>query len=255
MVTIVLTITNCSTTQKPKKAGTTPPSEKINVQGNSKITSFTKAKKLLPSLFSKSTDRTFYCGCKFTGKVVDWNSCGYKPKGSHKRAKRIEWEHVVPAAAFGGNLPEWRNGHSKCQTSSGKKYKGRRCASKVNGKFNYMESDLYNLVPAIGEVNGLRSNYSIGMISGEARLFGKCDVEIKNKMVEPRPEIRGDMARVYLYMDTAYPGLSIINKSNRALIHSWDRSDPVSKEECDRAISIHKIQGNLNHVLKSRCKD
>ena len=29
-----------------------------------------------------------------------------------------------------------------------------------------MQADLYNLQPAIGEVNGLRSNYQIGEIDG-----------------------------------------------------------------------------------------
>jgi endonuclease I len=44
------------------------------------------------------------------------------------------------------------------------------------------------------------------MILGEKREFGDCDVEIENKKVEPRPEIRGDIARTYRYMDKAYPG-------------------------------------------------
>ncbi len=30
-----------------------------------------------------------------------------------------------------------------------------------------MEADLHNLVPAVGEINGDRSNYRFGMISGE----------------------------------------------------------------------------------------
>ena len=48
-----------------------------------------------------------------------------------------------------------------------------------------MQADLYNLQPAIGEVNGLRSNYQIAIIKGEPREFGKCDIEIQNKKVEP----------------------------------------------------------------------
>ncbi len=33
---------------------------------------------------------------------------------------------------------------------------------------------MYNLVPAVGEINGLRSNYSFGIIPGEKREFGSC---------------------------------------------------------------------------------
>ena len=60
-----------------------------------------------------------------------------------------------------------------------------------------MEADMYNLFPAIGEVNGLRSNYSMTIIKGEFREFGKCDVEIKKK-IELRDEVRGDIARTYM---------------------------------------------------------
>ena len=44
---------------------------------------------------------------------------------------------------------------------------------------------MYNLVPAVGEINGLRSNYSFGMISGEKREFGSCDMEIESRKAEP----------------------------------------------------------------------
>ena len=54
-----------------------------------------------------------------------------------------------------------------------------------------MQADMYNLYPAIGEVNGRRSNYSMAIIKGEKREFGKCDVEIKNHKVEPKESIRG----------------------------------------------------------------
>ena len=91
------------------------------------------------------------------------------------------------------------------------------------------------------------------MISGEKRLFGKCDVEIENKTVEPRPEIRGDVARVYLYMDAAYPGFEIINASNRELIQRWDREDPVTTKECERAKDVEKTQGNANGILALKC--
>ena len=45
-----------------------------------------------------------------------------------------------------------------------------------------MESDLHNLFPSIGEVNGDRSNYIFGEIPGESRVYGQCDIEIKKKL-------------------------------------------------------------------------
>ena len=84
--------------------------------------------------------------------------------------------HIVPAHAFGQSFKEWREEHSKCKTKKGKSYKGRKCASKINKQFKRMEADLYNLVPAIGEVNGDRSNYSMSMIPSEVRSYGVCDL-------------------------------------------------------------------------------
>jgi len=106
----------------------------------------------------------------------------------------------------------------------------------------------------VGEINGLRSNYSYAMIPGEKREFGNCDMEIENKKVEPRQEIRGDIARTYFYMDWAYPGHGIISKKNRDLFDAWDKEDPVDAWECERCKRIGKIQGNENPFVKKACE-
>ena len=219
---------------------------------NTQITSFSKSKRLLLKLY-KDNPVTLYCGCSFKGKKPDLSSCGYIPKKNNKRANRIEWEHVVPAHTFGQSFSEWRRGHSKCVTKKGKKFKGRRCAGKMNKEYRRMQADMFNLYPAIGEVNGRRSNYSMAIIKGEKREFGKCDVEIKSRKVEPRDEIRGEIARTYLYMDSVYPGRGIISKKNRKLFDAWNQSDPVDEWECERSKMIEKIQGNRNEVVMMRC--
>src|SRR5207253_8000253 len=76
-------------------------------------------------------ETTFYCACTYAGNEVDLASCGYQPKKDPDRAKRLEWEHVVPAEAFGQSFPEWREGHSACIDSKGKAFKGRNCARKM----------------------------------------------------------------------------------------------------------------------------
>ena len=219
---------------------------------NTQITSFSKSKKLLLKLY-KAHPVTLYCGCSFKGKKTDLSSCGYIPMKDKKRASRIEWEHVVPAHAFGQSFSEWRHGHPKCVNKKGKKFKGRKCAEKVNEEYRRMQADMFNLYPAIEEVNGRRSNYSMAIINGEKREFGKCDVEIKNKKVEPKESIRGEIARTYLYMDSVYPGRGIISKKNRKLFDAWNRGDPVDKWECERAKRIEKIQGNMNEMVMRDC--
>ncbi len=219
---------------------------------NTQITSFSKSKMLLLKVY-KDHPVTLYSGCTFKGKQPNLSSCGYIPKKDKKRANRIEWEHIVPAHAFGQSFSEWRNGHQKCVSKKGEKFKGRKCAEKVNEEYRRIQADMFNLYPAIGEVNGRRSNYSMAIIEGEKREFGECDVEIKSRKVEPREEIRGEIARTYLYMDSVYPGRGIISKKNRKLFDAWNKSDPVDEWECERAKRIEKIQGNRNEIVMRSC--
>ena len=221
----------------------------------STMLSFSKAKKELRKIYKKNPV-TLYCACKIDKSLRKpyLSTCSYKPRKSMKRAQRIEWEHVVPAHAFGQSFKEWREGHPDCVTQSGKSYKGRKCASKVNTEYRRMEADMHNLFPAIGEVNGDRSNYSMAILPGEPRLYGKCDVEIGSRKIEPRPAVRGDIARTYFYMESSYPGRGIISKKNRKLFEAWSKEDPVDSWECQRARLIQKVQGRPNNRVLSACK-
>ena len=219
---------------------------------NTQITSFSESKELLLEIY-EDHPVTIYCGCSFKGKKPNFSSCGYISKKDNKRANRIEWEHVVPAHAFGQSFPEWRNGHPDCVKNNGNRFKGRRCAEKINEEFRRMQADMFNLYPAIGEVNEKRSNFSMTMIEGEKREFGECDIEIRINKIEPRESIRGDIARTYMYMDSVYPGRGIISKKNRKLFESWDKSDPVDQWECERAKMIEEVQGNKNKIVSLKC--
>ncbi len=195
------------------------------------IQSFSEAKKIAAKIYYDQSE-TFYCGCGFQGKEVDATSCGYQPRKNAKRGERIEWEHVVPAHAFGHTRQCWRE--AICTNSKGESYKGRKCCRKVDPIFREMEADLNNLVPAVGELNGDRGNFSFSMIEGEPRVYGACDFEVdfKARKAEPRPEVRGDIARIYFYMRDTY-GIPISGKQQK-LFEVWDRMDPISNWEIER---------------------
>jgi deoxyribonuclease-1 len=234
-------------------------------RGNQTINDFNEAKKQLWQIYdtertstfmdskqSQSAPREFYCGCTFKGHDVDTESCGYVPlrevtkKGKkNKRAYQIEWEHVVPAHSFGQSFERW---NAKEKFPECKKLSRRKCAA-LDKEFARMEADLYNLMPAIGEINQMRSNYTMAEIPGESRRFGKCDIEIEDRKIEPRDEIRGDVARIYLYMDWAYPNHGIISEKNRKLFAAWDKMDPPCEEEKQRARKIMEVQGNCNPFI------
>ncbi len=219
--------------------------------GNTTIDSFSKSKKLLLNKVYCDHRETFYCACQFKmDKKVIFQADKFSPTTKHrKRADRIEWEHVVPAQSFGQSFKEWRDGDRVCVNKTGKSFKGRKCAEKANMEYRYMQADLYNLTPAIGQINALRSNYSYAMIPGEKRIFGPCDMEIEKRKAEPRAEIRGDIARIYFYMDDAYPGHGIISKKNRKLLMAWAKEDPIDDWERERARRIESIQGNRNSFV------
>ncbi len=214
--------------------------------GNIGNDSFSTSKKILLDQVYFDHRQTFYCDCPFDLKKRVIPSDKYTPKRKTRRSETIEWEHVVPAEAFGRSFIEWREGDSTCVDRKGKTFKGRNCARKASREFRLMEADMYNLVPAVGELNGDRSNYSYAMIPGELREYGACDFEIENRKAEPREEIRGDIARIYFYMDWAYPGHGIVSSKNRKLLESWAKTDPVDAWEIERARRIEEIQGNSN---------
>lgn len=227
----------------------------ISSSGNQKIKSFSKAKKFLHNvIFQGSEMKTFYCGCIYDRKLnIDHSTCGYIPGKEKKRAGRVEWEHIVPASVLGGSFKEWKEGSQDCVDRLGRHFKGRKCASKMNNDFQLMHADMYNLVPASGEINAVRSDLSFGEIAGEKKEFGKCDFETDGNIAEPADRIKGDIARIYQYMDFAYPFAGIINEKNRLLFEKWAALDPADEKECRRGIEIEKLQGNVNPVLKKAC--
>ena len=116
-----------------------------------------------------------------------------------------------------------------------------------------MESDLHNLVPAIGEVNGDRSNYRFSQWNAKPEQYGRCAmvVDFKSRKVEPPSYTRGRIARTYLYMQGTY-GLKIA-KSQLKLFKAWDKTYPVDTIECKRDEAIARTQGNHNPFVKQRC--
>jgi len=220
---------------------------------NQEVQSFSKAKKLLEKQVYNNHRKTLYCGATFDTKKKVTPLPGFTTTKYVKRAKKIEWEHVVPAENFGRTFSEWRDGHKQCVNSKGKSFKGRRCAEKVNTEYRYMQADMFNLYPAIGAVNALRSNYNFTMLPALKSDFGSCAMKIDNRKAEPPVIARGQIARTYMYMEGTYKRYSM-SKSQRQLMNAWDKIYPISAWECARAKRITSLQRSVNDVVKSRCK-
>ena len=241
-----------------------PPSGPVGASGNRGIRAFDEAKKELGKIYVAAGQHIdLYCGCSFAvephrGMRVDLAACGYVAARDPARAERIEWEHAVPAAAFGHTFSEWREGHPKCVDSKGKKYHGRKCARVASAEFARIEADLHNLFPVVGEVNGLRGDLPMGVLDppeqthvggGGTFRFGGCQSAIERGVFMPRREVRGELARAYKYMNKSYPERKLIDDAHRAVFDAWDSSDPPDAWERERNQRIAARQGNTNAFI------
>ncbi|EKK3980318.1 deoxyribonuclease I [Cronobacter sakazakii] len=186
----------------------------------------------------------FYCGCPITwqGKkgIPDLKACGYQVRKNENRASRIEWEHVVPAWQFGHQRQCWQDG-------------GRKNCDK-DPVYREMETDLHNLQPAVGEVNGDRGNFLYSQWRGGEGQYGQCEmkVDFKNKQAEPPARARGAIARTYFYMRDKYQ--LNLSRAQTQLFEAWNKLYPVTPWECTRDERIAKVQGNHNPYVQQACQ-
>lgn len=147
------------------------------------------------------------------------------------------------------------------------------------GKTAPMYSDAYHLYPTDGKVNGQRSNYAYGECSGGKSLAANGDVKplgrlgtstfpgFSGTVFEPDNEYKGDLARTYFYMITAYndkvagwtegnaPDMLAGNSYPAFktwavnMLLQWSRQDPVSDKERTRNDAVASYQHNRNPYI------
>lgn len=221
--------------------------------GNTTNDSFNRAKRMLERQVYFDHRVTLYCGAEFDAQKRVTLPVGFSTPAHEKRAAKVEWEHAVPAENFGRAFPEWREGHPECVNRNGKPFKGRHCAEKVNMEYRYMQADMYNLFPAIGAVNAVRSNKRYSALPDSAPAFGSCRAKVDGNRFEPPDRAKGQVARAALYMADSYPKYRL-SRQQQQLFEAWDKMFPVDAWECTRAKRIEALQGNENARVKEPCK-
>ena len=135
-----------------------------------------------------------------------------------------------------------------------------------------MVSDLFNVYPTDGKVNGERSNYPYGEVgtatytsANGSKLGTSSFAGYTGVVFEPVDEYKGDFARTYFYMATRYAGLCESWTSGADVVYSsanlglttyamnlflkWSREDPVSAKEIIRNNAVYGIQNNRNPFI------
>lgn len=132
-------------------------------------------------------------------------------------------------------------------------------------------SDLYNLNPSDARANMQKSNTPPGHVTkgdkfdnGSFRMDNKKSSLYNDICFEPAAEYRGDFARTYFYMVTAYANMpwgdsysqyvtpahyTFFNSNITQVLLDWHRADPVSDKEIHRASLITRYQGNHNPFI------
>lgn len=136
------------------------------------------------------------------------------------------------------------------------------------GNKNQAYQDLYNLMPCESKTNSSKSNYVMGKVTGKASFDNGCtkigECEDGFKVWEPADKWKGDFARNYFYMVTAYSNLSWTSEGTKMLqngdwptlkpwayklLLEWNRQDPVDETEKKRNEAVYGIQGNRNPFI------
>lgn len=106
-------------------------------------------------------------------------------------------------------------------------------------------SDLHNLKPSDPDENGYRGNKYFDNISSSVSY-------------EPRDEVKGDVARIMLYMIVMYDELTLVDRTpvtdnlEMAMFSTlleWHWQDPVDDFERHRNQLIYEFQGNRNPFI------
>ena len=166
--------------------------------------------------------------------------CGINFDGARKDPvnQALSVEHAYPADAIAETEPGCTD---------------RTCASP---RVQRAMADLQNLWPAFQRVNSSRSNLRYGVVAGEnSRRFTEFCPDFERPMgakavVEPRDEVKGDLARSLVYMHFVY-GLPLENAvKDQNLLLSWMQADPPDAEEMRRNALIDQLQGTPNPLLQ-----
>ncbi len=167
-----------------------------------------------------------YCGVSFDGE---------RGVAIHEK---LSVEHVFPADTIAETEPGCTN---------------RTCSAT---RVQRAMADLQNLWPALQKVNSSRSKLRFGLLPDtvEARFPDICPAFRRGTgsqaVVEPRDEIKGDVARSLVYMHFVY-GLPLEGAVNdKELLLTWMNQDPPDQEELRRNVLIDHLQGTTNPLLE-----
>jgi deoxyribonuclease I len=224
----------------------------LNAVGKiSKAFSFGQSKVIMGNIY-RDIEHSFYCGCRLDLPQIIAKGCAaVQELGGQQGMIPLEYEHVLPASVFKEALiknMETLVFTAKCVSRS------RRCMKVAETSFSILEGDLHNIRPVIGKLNRLRGNKQVYPIENELHRSG-CGFKLNKKYFEPPDNVKGDIARIHLYMDHKYASLDLISKRQKKIYYDWHKIDPPSQMERKINKRIKILQGDSNIFIDGRMDD
>ncbi|CCN85917.1 putative Endonuclease [Vibrio nigripulchritudo SFn27] len=224
---------------------------------------WTAAKNMADDAIYNQQRTTLYCGCSYHSDNdsdgsgdIDGVKCGLAGVSKWKKYRdEIQWEHIVPAALMPvGSFSCWTNKalFPQCASVSS----GRKCCESISLSGKAMMFDLHNLAPSAAQLNQYRRDNLYGEVSEEDAYEGfgeRCNAKDAGEVFEPPTCKKGDVARVWFYMEMSH-GVNISDEQ-RLLFQRWSEADPVSPWESTRNALIKEKQGNSNPFVEGITPD
>ena len=171
---------------------------------------------------------------------------------------------------FSGTVGTWNREHVWCQSLS-------------NGMWGTSGggSDMHHIRPSEASLNSTRGNNKYGVATNGSEAYSKTTSGAKSKLggyvsgstFEPLDNVKGDVARIVMYVYTHYNTYSnvggttngkggsfgtlkftnVMSASNESaaisLLLEWNKKDPVDEIETYRNEEVFKLQGNRNPFI------
>lgn len=197
---------------------------------------------LLASLRTLMTEthtyESSYSDCRDKAEMTD-------SEGTSGKISLLYTSVTVTRAEFGGNSGQWNREHVWAKSLGGFDNTG-------------AGADLHHVRPSDAKVNSIRDNLKYGNVKSGAEAKGSTLVggavggTYSSPYFEPLDNVKGDVARICLYVYVRYGGelvkcnsITNVFESVEVLLE-WCALDPVDEWEMSRNDVVENIQGNRN---------
>ncbi len=167
-----------------------------------------------------------------------------------KKQSEVEFIRIVPEEAVGKTRRCWRE--KICINLSGKPYSGVRCCRKSDEGYQAYDRDIFNIIPVTKELARAIKGYRYGEAGEKSKKLCNFLLLDEKKIAEPPLFMKGNIARVYLYMNAQY-GINLPYEE-QMLYMKWHKLDPVDEKECAVHEQVRKVQGRTNPWIRSSCE-